>query len=180
MYTWIKKRRYQQKIASNIYKLIVDQARSKDFYLTYGVPDTELGRFEMICLHCYLIFKRFSKEKNEASKLSQKVHDLMFADFDQTLREKGIGDMGIGKRIKSLARNLYGRIDAYEKGYLAGTSGLYDALTRNLYASVTVTDKEVYKMVIYVNNSINHLFDQDIEKLLIGEIDFMSTEKIVE
>ena len=59
MYAWIKKRRYKQKVASDIYKLIVDQARIKDFYLTYGGPDTELGRFEMICLHCYLIFKRF-------------------------------------------------------------------------------------------------------------------------
>ena len=180
MYAWIKKRKYKQKIASDIYKLIVDQARIKDFYLTYGVPDTELGRFEMICLHCYLIFKRFSKENNEASELSQKVHDLMFADFDQTLREKGIGDMGIGKRIKSLARNLYGRIDAYETGYLTGTNGLYDALTRNLYASVSVTDKEVYKMVGYINNSINHLFDQDTEKLLLGEINFISIGKVAD
>ena len=47
-------------------------------------------------------------------------------------------------------------------------------------SSLIKEHKEVYKMVIYVNNSINHLFDQDIEKLLIGEIDFMSTEKIVE
>jgi len=131
-----------------------------------------LGRFEMICLHAFLLFRRLGKTGRAGGQMSQAVHDLMFADFDRTLREQGIGDMGIGKRVKELARNLYGRIAAYEAGLAGGASVLSDALKRNLYASTAPADGEIAAMVAYINEAAAGLDAQPAETILSGSVVF--------
>ena len=96
----------------------------------------------------------------------------MFADFDRTLREQGIGDMGIGKRVKKLARNLYGRIDAYETGLAGGTDVLSAALRRNLYASVTPSDDEITAMIAYIKDTIEGLDAQPTPEIMSGRVAF--------
>ena len=139
-----------------------------------------LGRFEMICLHSFLLFRRLGKTDNAGRELSQSVHDLMFADFDRTLREQGIGDMGIGKRVKKLARNLYGRIDAYETGLAGGTDVLSDALRRNLYASVTPSDDEITAMIAYIKDTIEGLDAQPTPEIMSGRVVFSNVTALPE
>jgi cytochrome b pre-mRNA-processing protein 3 len=172
MLKWFQARRQRQDIASNLYNDLVAHARSPVFYLSFGVPDSMLGRFEMICLHSFLLFRRLGKTGNTGRELAQHVHDLMFADLDRTLREQGVGDMGIGKRVKMLARNLYGRIDAYETGLAGGTAELTDALRRNLYASASASDDEVAAMIAYMKNTIESLDAQPTETIMSGNVGF--------
>jgi hypothetical protein len=61
--------------------------------------------------------------------------------------------MGIGKRMKKLARNLHGRISAYERGLAAGDEEMAAALRRNLYASAEPSDAEVAAMIAYVRRA---------------------------
>ena len=98
------------------------QARKPDFYRTAGVPDTVQGRFEMIALHMFLVLHRLKQEGGTGTDLAQNLFDLMFQDMDRNLRELGTGDLAVGKRIKTLAKELYGRIAAYEKGLNADTA----------------------------------------------------------
>ena len=126
----------------------------------------------MICLHCYLLFRRLGKTDNAGKELSQSVHDLMFADLDRTLREQGIGDMGIGKRVKALARNLYGRIDAYETGFTEGPTGLANALRRNLYASADASDSEITAMITYIKDTMEILDGQQTPEIKSGRVFF--------
>ncbi|NKB50059.1 MAG: phage tail protein [Alphaproteobacteria bacterium] len=174
MFKWLNARRQRNDVAVKLYNHVVAHARSPEFYLSFGVPDSELGRFEMICLHSYLLFRRLGRTDIAGKDLSQAVHDLMFADLDRTLREQGIGDMGIGKRVKKLARNLYGRIDAYEKGFAGGADDLADALRRNLYASADASDGEVAAMIAYIQGAIDSLEMQSISEIMVGSVSFPS------
>jgi cytochrome b pre-mRNA-processing protein 3 len=177
MFKWLHTRRQKTDIASKLYNDLVAQARSPAFYLSYGVPDSMLGRFEMICLHSFLLFRRLGKTDNAGRELSQAVHDLMFSDFDRTLREQGIGDMGIGKRVKKLARNLYGRIAAYEAGLDGDRSELSDALRRNLYASVTPSDDEISAMIAYMKEAIAGLDAQPAPAIMSGTVVFPEADE---
>ena len=172
MFKWLNARRQRQDTASQLYNAVVAHARSPAFYLSYGVPDSELGRFEMICLHSYLLFRRLGKTDIAGKELAQSVHDLMFADLDRTLREQGIGDMGIGKRVKELARNLYGRIDAYESGFAEGSDALAEALRRNLYASADPSESELTAMIVYIDDAIHNLDGQQTPTIMSGQVSF--------
>jgi len=172
MFEKFKKRNLQRDIALKLYNNLVIYARSPEFYVHYGVPDSELGRFEMICLHAYVLFKRLGKTDESGKHLSQLVHDLMFADLDRTLREKGIGDMGIGKRIKTLAQNLYGRVNAYDIAFEQGDEALIKALNRNLYATSAADDNQIAAMIQYLTESLLQLSSQSNSAIMQGNILF--------
>lgn len=146
----IRERRMRKLLAVRLRDALIEQARMPAFYRDFGVPDTMLGRYEMVCLHAYLLLRRLKGEGAQGRALAQTVHNVIFDDFDVALREVGVGDMGIGKRIKKLARNLHGRISAYERGLAAGNAEMDAALRRNLYASTEPEDRQVAAMIAYI------------------------------
>ena len=150
MLTWIRERRENRELARRLHERIIEQSRHPQFYAVLGVPDTMLGRYEMVCLHAYLVLTRLKREGLRGARLAQVLHNVIFDDFDIALREVGIGDMGIGKRIKKLARNLHGRISVYDAGLAAGDADLGAALRRNMYASAEPAEDAVAGMVTYV------------------------------
>jgi cytochrome b pre-mRNA-processing protein 3 len=115
---------------------LVTQARAPEFYRELGVPDSLDGRFEMLALHVFVALRRLKQAGDEAR--AQALFDTMFTDMDRSLREIGVGDLSVGKRVKEMARALYGRIAAYEAGLAASDDGvLIKALERNLFGTVT-------------------------------------------
>ncbi len=153
MLNWIRERKQRRALAARLLDILIAQARRPIFYAEYGVPDTMLGRYEMVCLHAYLLLGRLKQAGGQGPRIAQTLHDQIFDDFDIALREVGIGDMGIGKRIKKLARNLHGRISAYERGLAGGDAEMAAALRRNLYASAEPTDAEVAAMIAYIRHT---------------------------
>jgi cytochrome b pre-mRNA-processing protein 3 len=129
-------KRKRRESAFDLYSRAVDQAREPAFFGALGVPDTVDGRFEMIALHVYLILRRLKAEGQEAADLSQELFDAMFADMDRALRELGVGDLSVGKKVKVMARGFFGRIKAYDEGLAAlGSAVLAEAMRRNLYGT---------------------------------------------
>ena len=116
----------------SLYGQIVAQARLEGFYILQGVPDTVNGRFELITLHIFIVMHRLKELGEEGGKLSQELFDVMFGDMDKNMREMGVGDLGVGRKIKALAKSFYGRIKAYDVA-IAGTDGatMTEALKRN-------------------------------------------------
>ncbi len=117
-----------------------EQSRAPALYEEMGVPDTVEGRFEMTAIHVWLILRRLKGEDRAARDVAQRLFDVMFSSFDDALRELGVGDLVVGKKIRKMAENFYGRVQAYDAAMDAAASreddqGLAAALARNVYES---------------------------------------------
>jgi cytochrome b pre-mRNA-processing protein 3 len=118
--------------ARRLYAEIVAQARQPRFYAEWGVPDTVEGRFDMISLHAALLFRRL--RTGDAEKLlAQDIFDVFFEDMDGSLREMGVGDIVVPKRIAAMGEAFYGRAQSYSEGLDSDDPlVLADAVARNL------------------------------------------------
>lgn len=105
--------RKNRAITDALYAEIVAAARQPVLYAEWEAPDTPLGRFEMLALHMFLFQHRLRDEAGASRDIAQTLIDDFFADVEQSLRDFGIGDMGVPKRMKKLARMYYGRTAAY-------------------------------------------------------------------
>jgi cytochrome b pre-mRNA-processing protein 3 len=116
-----------------LYGSAVAQARQPVFFESLGVPDTLDGRFDLVTLHTGLLVCRLSRDADPRAKdLAQAVFDAMFADMDLNLREMGVGDLAVGKRVKKMWEAFHGRAQAYDQALRAGDlAGLAEALSRN-------------------------------------------------
>lgn len=149
----------QTEPADALYGAAVARAREPAFYRDLSVPDTVEGRFEMICLHVYLILRRLKHGSGVSAHdgaLGQAVFDVMFADMDRSLREMGVGDLGVGRRVKTMAEAFYGRIRAYDDGLAGGEPALARALARNVLDS-RESESEGIALARYVVDSIRVL-----------------------
>ncbi len=118
-----------------LYGRAVAAAREATPFAEWGVPDTPAGRFEMVCLHVALLIRRLRAERTaEGDALGQAVFDAMFSDMDVNLREMGIGDLSVGKKVKNLWEGFHGRAEAYGAALdAADAAGLAGALARNIW-----------------------------------------------
>ncbi len=124
--------------ADRLYAAVVTRAREPVFFVTFGVPDTLDGRFDVLTLHAWAVLAHLKAEPLQPP-LAQAFVDRIFIGFDEALRELGAGDMGMGRRIKALADAFYGRLKAYDEAADSGTrQAMAEALTRNLYRGAEV------------------------------------------
>jgi cytochrome b pre-mRNA-processing protein 3 len=136
--------------ALRLYSAIVEQARRPEFYLRAGVPDSLDGRFELISMHVFLVMSRLREGGEEGAAFAQALFDTMFAEIDQALREVGVGDLGVGNRVKFMASGLLGRVEAYRAGLAAPPPALEEAIRRNLFGTVSAADADVIAMSDYL------------------------------
>jgi len=158
--------------AERAYGRIVEHARQPGFFIDGGVPDTVDGRFELICLHAFLYLHQLKREQKRAAPLGQRFFDTMFADFDRSLREMGVGDLSVGREIKRMAQAFYGRIAAYEEGLAGDDSVLQPALARNLFGTAPPPPALLEAMADYVRREAERLNRQSTEELLAGHLSF--------
>ncbi|MEM7170993.1 MAG: ubiquinol-cytochrome C chaperone family protein [Pseudomonadota bacterium] len=156
-----------------LYEAIVQQARHPQFYRDWEVPDSLDGRFELICIHVFLVLQRLKGEDENTTILGQRLHDLFFADMDESLREMGAGDLGVGKRVKKMVQAFYGRIAAYELGLRGASEELEAAIQRNLYGTLSdVAPESVAAMARYIHDQRDHLAHQAVADLSEGQVTF--------
>jgi cytochrome b pre-mRNA-processing protein 3 len=117
-----------------IYGAIVAQARLPAFYANYGVPDTVEGRFDMIVLHLFVFLRRLGGLAGTQRQFGQAVFTQFCADLDANLREMGVGDLTVPRKMQEFAEAFYGRSAAYERALATGDreSGAL-AIARNIY-----------------------------------------------
>ena len=148
------------------------QSRQPAFYAVVGVPDTLDGRFELLSLHVFLVLQRLKKDGPDGTATAQALVDRMFANMDESLREMGVGDLGVGRRVKQMASAFYGRVAAYESG-LGGTGeALGAALGRNLFGTTQPTAEQLRQMGGYLRRAVGVLEAQASPSLLAGELTF--------
>ncbi|PWC34546.1 ubiquinol-cytochrome C chaperone [Azospirillum sp. TSO35-2] len=158
-----------------LFTAVVAQARAPGFYAALGAPDTLDGRFDLIALHLFLVMRRLKGQGAEAAKLSQRLYETMVEDFETSLMEMGVGDTGIGRRVKTMARGMAGRIRAYDEA-LADPDDrkLEVALDNNVYGTVErAPEGAPAALAAYMRAGAAALADQPLADLLRGEVRFV-------
>ena len=154
-----------------VYSAIVAQSRQPRFYADWLVPDTVTGRFDMISLHLALLFRRLRAESGEQKAFSQAVFDLFFRDMDRSLREMGVGDLGVPKRIQKMGNIFFGLLaamnDAMDKGDAAA---LQTVLSRNLFDGAS--GPHVEALAAYLMAEDRALAAQPVDAITGGSLSF--------
>ncbi|QPF82144.1 ubiquinol-cytochrome C chaperone [Bradyrhizobium genosp. L] len=114
-----------------IYGMIVTQAREPLFYRDLGVPDTVNGRFDLLLMHLWLVLRRL-KSAEAGAELSQALFDHFCTDMDDNLREMGVSDQGVPKRMKAFGEAFYGRTAAYDLALTDSDEALAVAFCKNI------------------------------------------------
>jgi cytochrome b pre-mRNA-processing protein 3 len=166
-------------IIAAFYGTIVAQARRPVFYQSYAVPDTVDGRFEMIALHLVLILCRLEREPGEGRRLGQGLFDAFCRDMDASMREMGVGDLAVPRKMRRIGEAFYGRLAAYRQALATQDDAeLAAALNRNVFAGAApVLGAE--RLAIYMRAAASAVADQDNETFLRGRLDFPDPENIV-
>jgi len=119
----------------HLYTAAVAAARDPYVFANLGVPDTLDGRFDLIGLYVFLLIQRLNREPAPGPVLAQAVFDAMFSDMDINLRELGVGDLSVGKRVRAMWEAFHGRAAAYAAGW-GDDAGLRQAIARNVWRGV--------------------------------------------
>lgn len=156
-------------VAVTLYGAIVASARQEKFYAQWGIPDSIDGRFDMISLHVFLLLDRLKGEGPDVEKTRQALTDVFFDDMDRSLREMGVGDLSVGKKVRKMAEAFYGRVKAYAAALDRG-AGLEEALRRNIHpdsehASVT-------ELAEWVRDCRVDLQRQTVADIMAGRVSF--------
>lgn len=152
-------------IVEALHLRINDASRAPGLYTQLGVPDTVEGRFECLSLHVILVLRRMNQLPAPASDLAQDLVNAVFLQLDASLRELGVGDFGVPKRMKKLGAAFYGRA----AGYDAALDGIDDAalaavLARNVLGGAP--EAEAIGLAAYVRAADAALGAADLDALL--------------
>lgn len=164
------KPRAAQTAGRELYRRAVAQARLPAFYAELGAPDTPEGRFEIYSLHVYLLLERLKGQGPQAAETAQAVFDTYLSALDNALREMGVGDLSVGKRMRKLGEAFYGRVNSYETALAAlpDRKPLEDLLARTVYADIG--SAAVPALADYVVAQRTALAAQSLDSLQAGEV----------
>lgn len=158
--------RRNEAIAYSLYGAIVAQARQPALYAEFGVPDTLDGRFDMVILHGFLLFHRLKTETEQDRQVGQEVFDIFLKDMDGTLREMGVGDISVPKKLKKMAEVFFGRIRAYDEALTEGDhAALVAAIERNVFPD-GAPQGAAERIAAYAESSVASLAAQPLDAIL--------------
>jgi cytochrome b pre-mRNA-processing protein 3 len=147
-----------------IYGMIVTQAREPLFYRDLGVPDTVNGRFDLLVLHLWVVLRRL-KSLPDGTGPAQALFDHFCDDMDANLREMGVGDLTVPKRMQAFGEAFYGRAAAYDLAVTAGQEPLAQALCKNILNGAAIDKARL--LAAYAEAAIADLAGLD-EATLLG------------
>ena len=154
MFSFLKKSTPAQRTIEAIYGMIVAQARQPAFYAAFNVPDTVDGRFDMVLLHLWMVL-RMLRQGPAGEEQAQKLFDHFCTDMDDNLREMGVGDLTVPKRMQKFGEAFYGRSAAYDGALDKGHAELAAALNRNIFNEADAANAD--RLAGYVAGALAHL-----------------------
>ncbi|WAC48810.1 ubiquinol-cytochrome C chaperone [Asticcacaulis sp. SL142] len=119
----------------------MSQSRQVPFYVEYGVKDEIGARFELLCLHVILALQVLKRpvtdpHHEQAKETAQSLFDSLLRGLDDTMREQGVGDLSVAKKMKALGKVVYARIKGWDDLLTSGASleQMTDYILRTVYA----------------------------------------------
>ena len=116
--------------ADRLHAAIAERARAAIFYTAFAVPDTVDGRFDLLTLHAFVVLDALQGKGQQADDVATQLATALFGGFEDALRDLGVTDFGLSRRIKAMANAFYGRLETYA---VADDTALAAAIVRNLY-----------------------------------------------
>ena len=162
------RKRADPKLIDGLHDSIVAAVRRPDFYRSYQVADTFEGRFELLVLHAGLVLRRLNGAEAPGPLVAQELVDAVFRSLEAALREAGVGDLAVPKRMKKLAEAFLGRSAAYALALDAGGGGLAEALSRNVYAGAG----DGHRLAAYAVALAAALDETPVKTLVAGAVPF--------
>ena len=151
-----------------LYTAAVAQARTPAFYARMGAADSVEGRFEVYTLHVVLLLRRFKGQGSAAAEISQALFDTYIRALDDALREMGVGDLAVGKKMRKLGEAFYGRVRNYDEALEALPDR--EPLTAVLGRTVLMGDvARAGPFVDYALAAMTGLDSQPLDQILHGE-----------
>jgi cytochrome b pre-mRNA-processing protein 3 len=173
------KKSLSQTAPQHIYGGVMTQARTPAFFLDYGVPDTVMGRFDVLSLHIYLLARKLREEGSETSQgLSQEVFDLYVYDVERALRELGIGDTSVPKKKKKMIRSFYGQIDDFDEALNNQNEGVIKEKVSRRYLT-EIENAKPDLLAHYMLKTDKHLETQEIKSILSGNVSWLPPESLL-
>lgn len=134
MLEWLRARSRIRGKAGELYGAVVAAARTPEYYSVFRVPDTPEGRFEMIALTLFLVLERVRRVPGEGEALAQGAIEAFVADMDDCMREMGVGDLTVPKKVRRAAAAFYDRAGQYRDALKRGeTTALAEVLGRTVF-----------------------------------------------
>lgn len=163
----------EEQVSERLYQLSLAHSRNPQFYIEFEVKDTLDGRFDSLCLSLAVLLHRLAiceeEYQEQAKENSQQIFDIFCADMDLTLREMGVGDLGVAKRVKKMSEAFLGRLKAYREALDKGDiDALAEALKRNLFRNQQ-TGSQPEKLAKAIHHSVTQAALQKDENLLSAE-----------
>jgi cytochrome b pre-mRNA-processing protein 3 len=177
---FLRKKRQNERRGTieRLYGAIVAQARNPVFYTQLNAPDTVEGRFDLVVLHLFMVNERLGSLGDEGKVAAQELLDFFFEDMDASLREIGIGDLSVPKKMRSLAEAYLGRSAAYQAALRTrDEAALAASLAKNVYGEETVS-AEAAALARYAAKAFDALKETPLELFFLGELPFTSPEKV--
>lgn len=124
-------------MGDQLYAACVAQARHPRFYTDYGVKDEIGARFELLTLHVVMtvsVLKSMATEQGDET--AQALFDAFLLALDTTLREQGVGDLTVPKKMKTIGKVVYTRLDRWVTLWKEGAAvdAQLDYVVSTLYA----------------------------------------------
>ncbi|MFN7308297.1 MAG: ubiquinol-cytochrome C chaperone family protein [Alphaproteobacteria bacterium] len=162
-----------------LYGVAVATARLPYFYADLAVRDSVEGRLDLIHLHAALLVRRLRRDTDRRGPaLAQAVFDAMFSDMDVNLREMGVSDLVVGKRVRGLWEAFHGRAIAYEAALDAtDAAAMAAALARNVWRE-DEAGPVAHRLARIAFAQAEHLQSQGFPQLLAGQAQFLAPEAI--
>jgi cytochrome b pre-mRNA-processing protein 3 len=140
-------------------------------FLTFGVPDTLQGRFEMLSLHLFPLLHRLMHDPGDDPELARLISEAFVNDMDAAMREMGVGDVTVPKRMKKLYASFAGRISAYKTALQGGEEAMAAAVARNVFPD-DAPDRRAFDLGRYTLAAVAALRDAPLEGVRRGELPF--------
>jgi cytochrome b pre-mRNA-processing protein 3 len=173
----LRQRNRHERTGYSLYGAAVAAARAPFLYDAIGVPDTVDGRFDLIGLHVFLLIRRLTGLPPPGPKLAQAVFDAMFNDMDVNLRESGVGDLSVGRKVRMMLEAFNGRSAAYQAALGAGdTAALAAALARNVWRGAPAAAADELARLTLAQDA--HLGGQPLSQLADGRVHFLPASKV--
>jgi len=154
-----------------LYDAATRQARQPAFYAELGAPDTIEGRFELYTLHVVLLLHRLRGEGGEAARVAQALFDAYLQALDDALREMGVGDLAVAKKMRRLGEAFYGRAKAYQTVLADGDMEELDALIRRTIY-VGAVDASSDQLVSYVQRCEAMLAKLPVDEVIAAKLNW--------
>jgi len=174
------RRGHHERAGFSLYSAAVAAARDPYLYQSLGVADTLDGRFDLVCLHAALLVRRLQREPAPGPALAQAVFDAMFSDMDVNLREMGVGDLSVGRRVRAMWEAFNGRAHAYTTALAdPDPAALQAALQRNVWRGATPPPGSMAALARLARAQGTALDAQDFAALAAGEARFLPAVEAV-